>query len=174
MDTNTPSLAPQWIPQSETEDDLKRRYAGYLSERPDNDVERMHAARMLFPRQEQVFVAMEIAKSWPHDPIVVAELTRLRSAGHDTNLPTKADIGRRLINIADDTKLGIDYRLKALDKYAEIMGMKPQGSGAPVVIGNVDQRRVFVLPPPQNMNEWEKDTMQQQGALIDGSAKRIG
>jgi hypothetical protein len=116
---------------------------------------------------------MDVAKTWPNDPVVVAELTRLRHAGHDTNLPNKADIGRRLINIADDNKVNIENRLKALDKYAELMGMKPKEGGPAVHIGNVDQRRVFVLPlPAPDLNDWEAGALKQQGLLIEGNANK--
>lgn len=163
------ALAP-WIADGQTEDDLKRRFAGYLYSRPDTPVERMHAAKLLFPRQDQVFLALQVATDWPDDPVVIAELDRLKSSGADVGLPTKADIARRLMNIADDKTLTPDVRLKALDRYAELMAMKP----APGAIGgagiSIDNRRVFVLPAPQSMTDWEKETIGQQAKLIDGNA----
>lgn len=166
------ALAP-WIADGQTEDDLKRRFAGYVYSRPDTPVERMHAAKLLFPRQDQVFLALQVATDWPEDPVVIAELDRLKSSGADAGLPTKADVARRLINFADDKTLTSDARLKALDRYAELMGMKP----APGVLGgggiNIDNRRVFVLPAPQAMDAWEQETIGQQTKLIESNGSVV-
>lgn len=154
---------------------LKVKFAGYLYERPDNAIERMNAAKLLFPLQSQTGIALTVAQEWPLDPVVIAELDRLGSSGADKNLPTKADIARRYINLADDRNLSVDTRLKALDKYSELMGYKPRPDAMGPTIGNlIDNRRVFVLPSAQPMNEWEAETMTQQATLIEGSARRVG
>src|SRR6476660_6763118 len=91
-----------WVGEARTDDELKRRYAGYLFERPDNAAERMVAAKLLFPLQEQTYLALKVSQEWPDDPIVIGELERLRNSGADGNLPSKNDIARRYINVADD------------------------------------------------------------------------
>lgn len=157
-----------------SEDDLKRRFAQLLHERPDNPFERMNAAKLLFPRQDQVALALNVAQDWPSDPVVIAELDRLKASGSEHNLPSKFDIARRYINIADDKQQSLDARLKALNAYAELMGMKPQqGIGLGGIGINIDNRRVFVLPQQAgSLEDWEKGAQAQQAKLVEGSARR--
>jgi hypothetical protein len=164
------TVAP-WIADGKTEDDLKRRFAQYCYERPDTPLERMQAAKLLFPRQDQVFLALQCAQDWINDPIVIEELTRLRSSGADENLPSKADIARRYINLADDKSISVEQRIKALDRYSELMGMKPVPGALGTGAITVDNRRVFVLPQPQTLDAWESETVGQQSKLIEGNAR---
>lgn len=158
-------------PAEHSEEDLKVRFAGYLHERPDNDLERMNAARLLFPLQSQVGLALDVAQNWPNDPVVIAELDRLGNSGADANLPSKADVARRYMKIADDKAQTIDQRLKALDKYAELMGMKPAPGAGGFGGVSIDNRRVFVLPAAQAIDEWEGETVEQQAKLITGNVR---
>lgn len=155
-----------------TVDDLKRRYAGLLHTRPDSPVEHMHAARLLFPRGDQTGLALSVAQDWPHDPVVIEELDRLKISEAGDELPSKVDVARRYLNWADDKSWSEKDRLTALDKYAEIMGMKPQtGGGFGGVNVNVDARRVFVLPKPSaSLEEWELEASAQQAKLVGSSS----
>lgn len=155
--------------------DLKLRFAGFLYERPDTEQNRWYAARLLFPRQDQTALALIAAKDWPDDPVVIAELDRLGASGTDQHLPTRNDVARRYINMADDKTLSADQRIKALDKYAELMGQKPttSGPGFGGVVVNNDNRRVFVLPQAERIEVWEKQAAGQQAKLIEGNASAV-
>lgn len=160
-----------WVPATSSEVDLKLKFARLIYKLPDNPENLFAAARQLFPMPEQMGLAATVARDWPYDPVCKGELIRLGSAGEDEDLPTKADIGRRLMVIADNKDIGVRERLVALDKYSELMGMKPvPGSGGTV---NIDQTRVFVLPQPApSLEEWERGAKAQQAKLIEGNARR--
>lgn len=169
---NTALTTPSWVPDGQTLDDIKRKFAGELFKRPDNEAERMNAAKLVFPRQDQVFLALEAAQNWITDPVVIAELDRLKVSGADIGLPTKADIARRYMSLADDKTVPVETRIKALDRYTEMMGYKPTPGGIGGVGITIDQRRVFVLPPAQNASDWERDTIKQQSKLIEGNVSK--
>jgi hypothetical protein len=172
-----PMNAP-WTPATDdtAEDrDLKIKFAGLLHSRPNTAMDRMAAAKLLFPLQTQTGLALTVATTWPEDPIVIAELDRLGSSGTDEGLPTKADMARRLVNLADNHSLPIEARLKAINHYTELMGMKPVpgaiGAGG---IGALTVNRVFVLPAPTaSLDDWEKQAEAQQMRLVNGPARRV-
>lgn len=167
-----------WKPATEDSDAelaLKLRYAELLHARPDTPIARMDAAKLLFPLQTQVGIALNVAQDWPRDPVVVAELDRLGSSGADEGLPTKADMARRLVNLADNNTVPIESRLKAINQYTELMGMKPVpgaiGAGG---IGTLVQQRVYVLPSPApSLDAWETQAETQQAKLVNGPARRV-
>jgi hypothetical protein len=166
-----------WTPDKATEDSergLKVKFAELIHARPDTPNDRMAAAKILFPLQSQVGIALTVATDWPNDPIVLEELQRLGHSGADEGLPTKADMARRLVNLADNTTVPIESRLKAINQYTELMGMKPVpgaiGAGG---IGTVINQRVFVLPAPSpSLESWEEQASVQQMKLVDGPARR--
>lgn len=173
-----PIMNAPWTPNTETIEDgersLKLQYAELIHARPDTAGDRMAAAKILFPLQTQVGIALTVATQWPDDPIVLQELTRLRHSGADEGLPTKADMARRLVNLADNTTVAIESRLKAINQYTELMGMKPVPGaiGAGGVGVNVINR-VFVLPAPTpSLENWEAQAEAQQMKLVNGPARR--
>lgn len=168
INTNPPE---GWQAVQVTDNDLKIKFAQLLFKWPLTPNAAFVAATELFPRQDQTGIAATVALEWPRDPVVQKELHRLGYSGSEEALPTRADVARRYINIADDESKPLKERLTALDKYAELMNMKPKAD-APAGV-TINDRRVFVLPAAtQSLEAWEKFATEQQAKLIDGAVRR--
>lgn len=159
--------APTPLPwQHHNVDEVKRRFAALIYTRPDTPAARMEAARQIYPEQSQTAAALVIASEWPSDPVVVAELARL-GKDDEQELPTAEKVARDVYNLATDNTKSMADRLKAYETYAKIRGLiKP--AGGPTINNNVnvDQRRAFILPADQTVEEWEAEAIEQQAALV--------
>lgn len=151
--------------QDQNLDERKREFARLIYVRPDTNVERLNAARQIYPLQSQVGFALQIANEWRFDPVVVAELDRL-GAGTEQQLPDEDKIARDIYNLANDPDKSTDDRLKAYKLYAEVRGFI-QKPGTTINNNNIaDNRRVMVMPMQVGLDQFEAIAEAQQTKLI--------
>lgn len=139
----------------------KRRFAELLLKSPGDP---FPCANALFPGNVQR--AMHAAMNWPADPEVIAFMDDMEGEkGEMGFLPTKGDLGRLVWDMAKDTKLEVEDRIKAAKLYAEIRGFVEKPSTGPVV--NISQNRVMVIESHGSDDEWSAALAQQQRTLKD-------
>lgn len=81
---------------------------------------------------ENVGKCLKISQEWPTDNDVLSIRAELvAEEGEETFLPTKADLAKRILDVAD-VHQHPDHKLKALRLFAEVMGfiIKPDTSNA--------------------------------------------
>lgn len=126
--------------------------------------------------------ALGAGACWPRDPLVIEIMAAaaVDKINNREGLPTKEELGRKLIEIADAIIPGSDMplydakdRLKALDQYADIMGFKPKPEPVTVNNNNVALAKVVVVKDFGNDNTFEAKAMAQQEKLIRDSAADI-
>lgn len=143
----------------------KLKFAAELL-RHDNDAFKAAFATM----PDNPGMALQLARSYFTDPVVVAEKERLLgSSDAKTFLPNKAKQLTDIYGLATDTKQTAEDRIKAHRLYAEISGFieKPQ-SGAGI---NVLNQGVMIVRDHGDDSNWEQKTIQQQRTLTGhGSA----
>lgn len=138
----------------------KRLFAKYLIRTPDNP---FAAAKVVFPAQDQVGIALEVAQRWVSDAFVLAEQDKLLST-YDAKayLPTKEMQAKDIYAIAKDDKVATEDRLKAHKQYSELMGFieKPAPNGQINVM-----QGVIIVKDHGSDDEWEKQAVAHQRAL---------
>lgn len=125
----------------------------------------------IFPGEDNYGRAMA-AQAWLSDPIVQNEIGRLRGEGVDEINPSKAELAKKIIDVADsagDPKVKIEGYYKA----ADVLGYVQKGSVS--VTQNNDNRvvKVLRLPPRVSEEQFEREFHEQQTKLIaDARASR--
>lgn len=95
----------------------KRRFASFLIKNPKDPYE---AGRKTFPNN--VGMGFMAAQKWVEDAYVLAHLdTAIESARGETYLPTKEEVAREFWAIATSKTAKDADRVRALEKYAELM-----------------------------------------------------
>lgn len=141
--------------------EYKRQFAELLLKSPGDP---FAAANALFPANIQR--AMRVAMEWPNDPEVIeAQKEMLDDSGEMGFLPTKGDLARLVWDMAKNTALDVEDRIKASKLYAEIRGFVEKPSTGPIV--NVSQNRVMVIQSQGSDDEWSQKLANQQRALKD-------
>lgn len=139
--------------------DLMKEYAVNLLRHPNDP----HKAA--FATTPDVGLALQIARDWPRDPVVVGEMERLvLNTDPKQFLPTKEEQARAIYHLAESDKVDVDNRLKAHRLYAELMSYieKPQPSSMSV---NVLQQKVMIVKDYGSDADWEKNLEAQQRIL---------
>ncbi len=109
-------------------------------------------------------LALQIAKTWEKDEIVVAEMEKLLSTGDTSFLPTKESQARDIYSLATSENVAVDDRLKAHRLYAEIRGFieKPtQGATT-----NILNQGVMIVKDQGSDADWQEKATLQQRTLI--------
>lgn len=141
--------------------DYKKRFAELLLKTPGDP---FPCANAIFPGNIQR--AMHAAMNWPADPEVIALMNDMQGEeGEMSFLPTKADLGRLVWDMAKNTSLDVDDRIKAAKLYAEIRGFVEKAPTGPIV--NVNQNRVMVIESHGSDDEWSAKLAHQQRTLKD-------
>lgn len=160
-------------------EDQKRQFALALIRTNGNA---MRAGSEVFPDHDGK--AIGAAVLWVKDPFVIEimAIAATQLNADNEGLPTKEELGRKLIAIADETfpngtpRYDAKDRLKALEQYASIMGMIPKQTDINVN-NNITNTvaKVLVVREPVNYNhdDFEAVAMKQQKRLINDSATDI-
>lgn len=117
---------------TESQDALKLAYAAAILQcEVTHPPEQVHFAAALRVIPNDNGEALRVARFWPLDPIVTAEIRRLRDSGADiAALPSKADLARKAWALMNDPLTQGKDRIAAMRLYAELMGhLKTAGSG---------------------------------------------
>lgn len=137
---------------------LKKDFAANLLRYPDDP------AKAAFNTTPDVGAALQIAKHWPTDPVVVAEQDRLMASdGARAFLPTKEAQARDIYALANSPTTDVDNRIKAHRLYAEVMGFieKPNAGGGI----NVLNQGVMIVREAASNEDWERKAIEQQRTL---------
>lgn len=141
---------------------MKLEFAASLLRHPDDP------DKAAFAITDDTGLALQIAKSWVRDPVVLGEQERLLlSGGARTFLPTKEVQARRVYDEALNTKNTTDDRLKAHRLYAELMAFIEKPTATNVNILN--QQNVMVVKDHGTDDDWEKG-LQKQQRILTGNA----
>lgn len=144
--------------------ELKLEFAASLLRHPDDP------DKAAFAITDDTGLALQIARSWPKDPVVIGEQERLLLSGSArTFLPTKEVQARRVYDEATSQKNTPDDRLKAHRLYAELMSYIEKPVGTNVNILNQTQT-VMLVKDHGTDEDWEKNLQKQQRTLI-GNAR---
>jgi hypothetical protein len=138
---------------------LKKDFAANLLRYPDDP------AKAAFATTPSTGLALQIAKNWIADPVVLAEQDKLLAGeGAKSFLPTKEAQARDIYAIATSMAIGVDERIKAHRLYAEVMGFieKPNAGNAI----NVLNQGVMVVRTAKDDQDWEDTAVDQQRKLI--------
>ena len=153
------------LPFGADENDLKARFAVALVQ----FVEPFKAAMAVFP--DNVPLALQVSKTWPHDPAVVEHKAfELDNGGEERHAPTSIALARMALDVANSALEDAD-KLKAIELAGKLLGHLGTG-GANVNVTNntlVDNRRVMAYKDHGSDDEWEEAARKQQAALIDVS-----
>jgi hypothetical protein len=109
-------------------------------------------------------MALQVARSWFDDPVVVAEKERLMSgSGAAVFLATKEKQLADIYKLATNEKECAEDRIKAHRLYAEISGFieKPSANGAV----NILNQGVMIVKEHGSNDDWEAKTIEQQRTL---------
>lgn len=156
----------------ENEHELKMQYAAFVAADPNSYIT---AAYKVFPGADNLGRAMQCA-NWISDPIVIAEIERLRS-GTDvaSQLPSPDEHGQEVLDLARNSTLSAKDRIAAHRLFAEMMG-RIQKAGTQV---NVDARTVNVLRVPATVETPEEEEVfarrfkaQQTALVADARSKK--
>lgn len=139
----------------------KLEFAAHLLKMPDKALE---AACLVFPANDQLGKALQVAQQWPNDPLVRAEQTRILGTGDARAfLPTKEVQAQAIYALAEDKMAAVEDRLKAHKLYAELMGFieKP----LPGIQQNILNQGVMIVPMVKSDDDWEAGAIEQQRRL---------
>lgn len=142
-----------------TEEEQKRAFAAALLRTPDDPV------KAAFASIPSTGLAIQAAKLWLTDPIVVAEKIRLiETNGLKSFLATKEEQAKDIYQMATDTRIDEEVRLKAHRLYAEILGHieKPQLLPPSLTVNT----GVMLVRDHGTNEEWEQKAILQQKTLI--------
>lgn len=144
-------------------DDLKRDFAAHWLRYPDDPFK---AAFLTTPDTGQ---ALQIAKNWVKDPVVLAAKDALLLSSDALNyLPTKEQQCKDIYALATDTRQDAEDRLKAHRLYAEVRGFieKPVGGSTT----NILNQGVMIVRDAGTDEQWqEKAAIQQRTLIADAS-----
>lgn len=113
--------------------------------------------------------------TWPNSPDVLAEWNRLDDSKEETNdgLPSKAKLGRDIYNLASDTTVPPDDRLKGFRLYAELQGHVGRVGGT--INNNIDARSIILVPRrSQRLDDPEREekVIQAQARLVSDASQK--
>lgn len=144
--------------------ELKKQFAIGLMRDPDKD-----AHKVAFDLVTDTGTALEIARCWPKDSIVIAEMNRLQSTKEiGVVLYSKDEQAANILAIAVNTNVDIESRLKAHRLYAELCGHITKE--ATTISTNIITNHVIKVIDHGSDDEWERKAMGQQEILLDGHA----
>lgn len=142
-----------------TDKEYKLAFAELLLQTPDDP---FTASLKLFPTNTNR--AVRVAGEWPRDPVVTAEMKRLRSEGHDIEkLPTKADLAREVWKRAQ-AEQDSEAATKLFKLYGDIRGFIVKPDSAPNVNVNVVPK-VMIVKDSGTDDAWEARLQRQQRKL---------
>lgn len=145
----------------DTDGKLKREFAREWLKQPDNPYA---AAYRMFPGD--VATACASASAWIKDPLVIAEMRRIRDEEPTASqLPTREELAQRIIGIADNTGLAADERYKGYKLAADILGYI-QKPGVSLTAGSGPIQSVMLVPKYDTESDFERVAKRQQAALI--------
>jgi len=140
----------------ESDLELKQQFATLLLRLNDPFL----AAKTIF--EPDISRSLYVSQTWPFDPDVIKfKKTLLKQNGKAAYLPTKPEVASELHTIAKQ-ELDTDYRLRAYELFAKIMGYieKP---GA--IFNNVSNHNVLIVKDHGTDDEWAKKVLEQQNRL---------
>lgn len=138
---------------------LKQEFAANLLRYRDDP------AKAAFATTPDAGLALQIARDWPQDGFVQAQMDKLLSSTDATTfLPTKESQARDIYAIAVDVHNPIEDRLKAHRLYAEVRGFieKPSQGGGNV---NILTQGVMIVSDKGTDQEWEAKAKAHQRTL---------
>lgn len=146
----------------QAENELKTAFAKALLSSPDDPFK---AAFSVISNNSK---ACEAATYWTNDAFVKSEKIRLLDEhGLKAFLPTKEQQAKDIYEMATDTRLDEEIRLKAHELYAKLMGHIEKPDNSTKIILN---QTVMTVPVCATDEEWEKRAQKQQHVLIHGDA----
>ena len=105
--------------------------------------------------------ALQMNASWSNDPIVLAEVDRVRNSNTESCTPTKLTVLETLWDMINNPSTKSKERIDALKLYSELKGYVADKSD-----GDKASINVMIVKDHGDDNEWEKKTMSQQKALV--------
>ena len=150
-----------------TEDEEKAAFAALLIKSPDKGPDgAFKIALGLFG--SDTAKALKVSYQWPTDPVVQAEITRLKSTGEDLQLlPSKTELAQDIWNKMQVVYVNAEDYVKLAKLYAEVMVMIQKQAPAPtanIVVAN----KVMVVKDYGTNDQWEAAAERQQRALTNG------
>lgn len=145
----------------EVDDGVKLRFAAELVRCKNASA----AAMALFPNVGQ---ALQVSYSLPTDPIVLAEIDRIKTDGEEADLmPTKCELALEVLAKARACVDNEDYT-KLMKLYCDMMGhIEKPGTNVGVALTVAP---VMVLRDHGTDEEWrEKVAAQQRGLVLDAN-----
>jgi hypothetical protein len=143
---------------------------------PHNDQEFLRLCRIILQGEDHDIVAVA-ASTWPNLPEVLAEWDRLDdNASKDEvsdGLPSKAKLGRDVYNLALDTSVDPDDRIKAFRLFGELQGHI--GRAGSVINNNIDARSIILVPRRSakvDDPEREEKVIQAQARLVSDAVRK--
>lgn len=142
-----------------TNEERKREFAAAVLR---NDGDTFKAAFAI--SGDDVGFALQIARAWKDDPLVLAEQERLLSTTDAKSfLPTKEQQARAIYALAMDDMRDTEERLKAHRLYAEIMGHIVKVENQSGV--NILNQGVMIVRDAGSDEDWQKKVVEQQRTL---------
>lgn len=115
----------------------------------------------IFSEDCDVWKAVKIASEWPNDPSIIELMGELKSRSFDDEELLRAKMVKNLIEIFEDKETPPKDRVAAIDKLAELQGLKIKKQ-----IEDEEGGLNFVyFPVAQNIDEWEEESMKYQADL---------
>lgn|SRR5574343_95257 len=153
------------VDDSRDEEALKREFAYELYSGKDPS----EIASRLFP--DDFAYRMRVSISWPNDPIVVEEFTRLsggKKAGEDKEivLPSKERHLEMLYDIFKSNENRVQDRLMASMQISQLRGFVAEKNE-----GTTINNKVLVITRSSSDEDWEKKVARNQKDLMNGVVK---
>lgn len=148
-----------------SDENKKRQYAQLFEKLGD----RFKAAFQLFPNDTKL--AIQVANEWPQDQIVVDfQNEKLLTRDTTDNLPTKADLARKVWDRMNEPLTSDEDFVKMAKTYAEVMGYieKP---GTQVTLNQQRIYNVLRVPAQKSVDDFEKMALSQQRQLAEDARK---
>lgn len=109
-------------------------------------------------------LALQIAKAWEKDEIVIAEMEKLLSTGDTSFLPTKENQARDIYSLATSETVAVEDRLKAHRLYAEIRGFIEKPTAGATT--NILNQGVMIVKDQGSDADWQEKATAHQRTLI--------
>jgi hypothetical protein len=141
---------------------------------PHNDQEFLRVCRVILTGDDTPLVEVA-ARQWATAPDVLAEWNRLDDSKEEIGdgLPSKQKLGRDVYNLALDSQIDPDDRIKAFRLFAEVQGHIGRGGG--VVNNNIDARSIILVPRRSSRvddPEREEKVIQAQARLVSDAVRK--
>jgi len=135
------------------------------------------AGRTVFPKKEDIGLALEAAMYWVNDPVVQsAKAEIVEEKGSAALVVSKEEYARKIWEYATNTLtngrfIDTESQLKAMELFGKVMGYieKPQAGNVTNFVSN----KVMIVPASANDEAWEAKLLKQQRALTSDATYTV-